>query len=60
MKPGKGGYWNSRKEKLLRKFDNLSCEDLDFKLGEEKAMIEILSAKLGKSNQELLNLIISL
>jgi hypothetical protein len=59
MKPDRG-YWNSRKEKLLRKFENLSYEDLDFKLGEEKAMIESLSTKLGKSNQELLNLIISL
>jgi hypothetical protein len=60
MKPGKGVYWNTRKEKLLRKFENLSRKDLDFKMGEEKAMIEILSVKLGKSNQELLNLIISL
>jgi hypothetical protein len=60
MKPGKGGYWNTRKEKLLKKYESLSCEDLDFKIGEEKAMIEMLSAKLGKSNQELLNLIISL
>jgi len=60
MKTGRGGYWNIRKEKLLRKFDNLSRQDLDFKIGEEKAMIEFLSVKLGKSNQELLNLIISL
>ena len=60
MKPGKGGYWNSRKEKLLQKFESLSRKDLDFKMGEEKAMIEILSVKLGKSNQELVDLIISL
>ena len=52
MKPGKGGYWNSRKEKLLQKFESLSRKDLDFKMGEEKAMIEILSVKLGKSSQE--------
>jgi hypothetical protein len=57
MKPNKGGYW---KEKLLKKFENLSRGDLDFKLGEEKAMLEVLSLKLGKSNQELLNLIITL
>ena len=57
MKPNKGGYW---KEKLLKKFENLSNKDLDFKLGEEKAMMEVLSAKLGKSNQELLSLIITL
>jgi hypothetical protein len=57
MKPNKGGYW---KEKLLKKFENLSHKDLDFKMGEEKAMMEVLSAKLGKSNQELLSLIITL
>jgi hypothetical protein len=57
MKPNKGGYW---KEKLLKKFENLSNKDLDFKLGEEKAMMEVLSAKLGKSNQEVLSLIITL
>ena len=57
MKAEKGGTW---KDKLLKKFESLSYKDLDFKLGEEKAMIEVLSVKLGKSNQELLNLIITL
>jgi hypothetical protein len=60
MKPDKGGYWNTRKEKLLKKYENLSRKDLDFKEGEEKAMFEILSSKLRKSIQELLNLIITL
>lgn len=60
MKPEKGGYWNTRKEKLLKKFANLSHKDLDFKLGEEKAMLEMLSNKLGKSNQEILSMIIAL
>jgi VIT1/CCC1 family predicted Fe2+/Mn2+ transporter len=57
MKASKGGTW---KDKLLKKFENLSRKDLDFKLGEEKAMIEILSRKVGKSSQEMLNLIITL
>ena len=57
MKANKGGYW---KEKLLKKFETLSRKDLDFKEGEEKVMLEVLSLKLGKSNQELLNLIITL
>jgi hypothetical protein len=57
MKTNKGGYW---KEKLLKKFENLSQKDLDFKLGEEKDMLEGLSSKLGKSKQELLKLIIML
>jgi hypothetical protein len=60
MKANKGGYWNARKEKLLKKYENLSHKDLDFKVGEEKVMLEVLSLKLGKSNKELLNLIITL
>ena len=60
MKPDKGGYWKTRKEKLLKMYQNLSQKDLDFKVGEENAMLALLSNKLGKSNQELLNLIITL
>jgi hypothetical protein len=60
MKTDKGGYWKTRKEKLLKKFKNLSQKDLDFKEGEENAMLEVLSLKLGKSSQELLKLIIAL
>ena len=60
MKANKGGYWNSRKEKLLKMYRNLSEKDLEFKLGEENAMITLLSDKLGKNKQELLNLIITL
>ena len=60
MKANKGGYWKTRKEKLLKMYKNLSQKDLDFKLGEENAMLASLSDKLGKTNQELLNLIITL
>jgi hypothetical protein len=60
MKPEKGGYWKTRKEKLLKMYQNLSQKDLDFKEGEEGEMLALLSHKLGKSNQELLNLIITL
>ena len=60
MKPDKGGYWKTRKEKLLKMYKNLSQKDLDFKVGEENAMLALLSNKLGKSNQELLTLIITL
>jgi hypothetical protein len=60
MKPDKGGYWETRKEKLLKMYQNLSQKDLDFKEGEENAMLALLSDKLGKSNQEVLNLIITL
>jgi hypothetical protein len=60
MKPETGGYWKTRKEKLLKRYENLSQKDLDFKMGDENAMLALLSDKLGKSNQELLNLIITL
>ena len=60
MKANKGGYWDTRKEKLLKMYQNLSQKDLEFKVGEENAMLALLSNKLGKSNQELLKLIITL
>jgi len=60
MKPDKGGYWKSRKEKLLKMFESLSHKDLDFEIGEENAMLATLSAKLGKTREELLKIIIML
>ena len=60
MKPDRGEYWKIRKEKLLIMFKNLSQKDLDFEEGEENAMLAILSHKLGKSKEELLNMIIML
>jgi hypothetical protein len=41
-------------------YKNLSQKDLDFKLGEENKMLATLSAKLGKSREELLKMIIML
>ena len=58
MKPEKGGYWKTRKEKLLKMHQSLSHKDLDFKVGEENEMLTALSDKLGKSRQELLKMII--
>lgn len=60
MKPDKGAYWKTRKEKLLKEYKNLSHKDLNFKVGEEEAMVELLSEKLGKTKQELLKMIIML
>jgi hypothetical protein len=60
MKWNKGGYWKIRKVKLLKKYENLSHKDLNFKVGEEKAMFELLSKKLGKTKEELLKMIIML
>jgi hypothetical protein len=53
-------YWKSKKEKLLKKYKNLTDKDLSFNEGDEKEMIEILGNKLGKTKQELLNIIITL
>jgi hypothetical protein len=53
-------FWNKKKEKLKLKFVNISEKDLCFSAGKEKRMIEMLGRKLGKSEQELLHIIISL
>jgi hypothetical protein len=60
MKVNKGGYWNTRKEKLLKMYKSLSQKDLDFKVGDENAMLATLSTKLGKTREELLKMIIML
>jgi hypothetical protein len=60
MRRNSGGYWEEKKEKLLKKYKNLTDRDLRFSLGMEEEMIGILSNKLGKSRQELLNIIVSL
>ncbi len=54
------GYWNIKKEKLKLKFKNLSDKDLCFTEGKEKEMIELLGNKLGKTRQELLEIIVTL
>jgi hypothetical protein len=60
MRRNSGGYWEEKKEKLLKKYKNLTDRDLRFNLGMEEEMMEILSNKLGKSRQELLNIIVTL
>ena len=54
------GYWKSKREKLLKKYNNLTDKDLHYNEGNEKEMIETLSKKLGKTKQELLKLIVLL
>ena len=60
MGPKVIGYWEVKKEKLKQKYKNLSDKDLCFSEGKEKEMIEILGYKLGKTKQELLNIIVAL
>ena len=54
------GYWEQKKEKLKQKFPNITEEDLRYREGKEKEMIEMLGYKLGKSKQELLNIIVAI
>jgi hypothetical protein len=54
------GYWNEKKEKLKLKFQNITDEDITFYDNKEKEMMEMLGHKLGKTKDEMRNLIISL
>lgn len=54
------GYWDEKKEKLKQRFPNITDEDLRYRDGKEKEMIEMLGNKLGKSKQELLNIIVAI
>jgi hypothetical protein len=54
------GYWDKKKEKLKQTFPIITDEDLSYNEGKEKEMIELLGYKLGKSKQELLNIIVAI
>jgi hypothetical protein len=54
------GYWNLKKEKLKKKYPLITEADLRYREGKEKEMIEMLGYKLGKTKQELLNIIVAL
>jgi len=53
-------YWNKKKEKLRLRYPTLTDKDLRFREGKEKEMIEMLGNKMGKTEQELLYIIIAL
>jgi hypothetical protein len=54
------GYWNEKKEKLKQKFSTIHDDDLSFSYGKEKEMLEILGYKLGKTKDELRNILVTL
>ncbi len=56
----RGGYWNEKKLKLRQKFSTLREDDLSFKDGKEAEMLERLQYKLGKTKEELRDIIIHL
>ena len=60
MKTDSVGFWKDKKGKLLKRYKTLTDKDLRFEEGKEEEMIKILAYKLGKTRQELLNIIITL
>jgi uncharacterized protein YjbJ (UPF0337 family) len=54
------GNWNEQKGKLKQQFANLTDDDLLFAEGEKEEMLGKLQIKLGKTEQELRNIIESL
>jgi hypothetical protein len=54
------GFWDEKKEKLKQKYEIINDEDLGFCEGKEKEMMEMLSYKLGKTTDELRNIITEL
>lgn len=51
------GFWNERKVKLKVKYPIITDADLNFHMNKEKEMIERLSYKLGKTQDELRTII---
>ncbi|HEX2967723.1 MAG TPA: hypothetical protein VHO46_01370 [Bacteroidales bacterium] len=52
--------WQHKKYKLIRKFSSIREKDLRYRIGEEKNLIRKLRDKLGKSDEEILGIIIDL
>jgi uncharacterized protein YjbJ (UPF0337 family) len=54
------GNWNEQKGKLKQKFANLTDNDLMFAEGKKDEMFGKLQKKLGKTKEELRNIIAAL
>ena len=54
------GNWNEQKGKLKQKFANLTDNDLMFAEGKKDEMFGRLQKKLGKTKEELRNIIAAL
>jgi hypothetical protein len=50
----------SKKYKFLQKFSIIKGKDLKYRIGEEKEMLRKLKEKLGKTEEEILSIIIDL
>ncbi|MHB8906072.1 MAG: CsbD family protein [Melioribacteraceae bacterium] len=51
------GNWNELSGKLKQQFANLTDDDLLFKEGKEEELLGRLQSKLGKTKEELRNII---
>ena len=51
------GFWDSKREKLKQIFPLITDEDLSFNEGKEKEMMEMLGNKVGKTKEELIQII---
>jgi len=54
------GFSNGKKEKLRKKYTTISDKDLSYNEGKKKVIIELLEFELGKSKEELGNIITAL
>ncbi len=52
--------WTEQKDKLKEKFSNLTDADLDYEEGKRDEMIERVHIKLGKTREELIEIIADL
>jgi hypothetical protein len=53
-------HWEQKKGKLRKKFSSILERDLDYSIGREKELLRKLREKLGKSDAEILGIIIEL
>jgi hypothetical protein len=60
MKKDNLGFRTEKKEKFKRLYPSITNEDLFYREGNEREMIEMVGFKLGKTTQELLGIIIEL
>lgn len=50
--------WNGKKDKIMRKFLVITRKDLIYIQGKEDVMFQKLRSKLGKTDEEILRIII--
>jgi hypothetical protein len=50
--------WNNKKVKFMQKFTSISGRDLMYKEGHENKMFDKLRSKLGKTDKEILTILI--